>query len=365
MPTVSSDRRRIRNPRVDPRIFDVIAWIQTEPVIWLTLLPTPGGEAQANGSSTAPGVHLRWAFEPELGFPPQGFVVERRLYSIFEFPPARPLAWQVLPHGTLASPLSTDRNTLRARMVGGAPSHVVRHVDAHLGSLLQLFEQAAAVPPVGSTPVHGGGVRTDLRPLEMLLLGALDPILARGLGLYLIDGSLRAGVPADYRVTGKWGAIPWPQRSVFFDGLLSQRALAAAGFFRVDWLTLFTSCGCVADANDISGAFLRLTGTRGATLRLITAFAVGELELELAPATSAGNWQVERATRNGTEVAVRLERQGDSLFVRPTAAAHRFDEVALIPPTGGTLPSTLHLAGVHARRARGIVGDRVSLVARA
>ncbi len=356
---------RLRDLRLGPHIVDVSTLVETEPVIWLTLLPTPGGETQAEGSLTTPGVHLRWAFDPELGFPHQGFVVERRLYSVDEFLYATPQAWEVLPHGMLASPLGLNRNTLRSRMVGGAPAHVVRHVDAHLDSLMQLLEQAGDIPPVGSTPVHGGGVRTDVRPLDVLLLGALEPRFARGLGLYLVDGSLRAGVPADYRVTGRWGVNPWPQRSVYFDALLSQRQLAATGFFRLDWLTLFTSCACVADTNEASEAFLRVTGMSGANLRFLTEYAVGELELELAPGTTAGEWRVENAARQGADVSVNLQRQGSSLFIRPATTAQRFDELTLIPPAGGTLPSTLHLAGVHARRARGIVGNRMSLVARA
>ena len=38
-----------------------------------------GGEPTFDGQAMPPGVHLRWSFAPELGFPPGGFWLYRRV----------------------------------------------------------------------------------------------------------------------------------------------------------------------------------------------------------------------------------------------------------------------------------------------
>lgn len=51
----------------------------------LVLYRATGTERTFDGRHLEPGVHLRWAFHPEIGFPRHGFTVYRSLWSRFEF----------------------------------------------------------------------------------------------------------------------------------------------------------------------------------------------------------------------------------------------------------------------------------------
>ena len=51
-----------------------------QPDLNLTAVPLDGSESLFDGSSAISGVHLRWSFTPEIGFPRGGFELYRRRY---------------------------------------------------------------------------------------------------------------------------------------------------------------------------------------------------------------------------------------------------------------------------------------------
>ncbi|MFN8561628.1 MAG: hypothetical protein U0703_08420 [Anaerolineae bacterium] len=55
--------------------------------------------------------------------------------------------------------------------------------------------------------------------LQLLRLTALDPNLARILGLYWQDSDVTAGTFYDYRIVGHWGERPFPGKAYSFDAL--------------------------------------------------------------------------------------------------------------------------------------------------
>ena len=55
----------------------------------------------------------------------------------------------------------------------------------------------------------------NLSLIQQLLLLALDPYLARVLGLYFVDQDAEPGVAYDYCIMGEWGDTPCAVRALF------------------------------------------------------------------------------------------------------------------------------------------------------
>ena len=73
----------------------------------LIALPADGWETQFDEMPLAPGIHLRWSFWPELGWPAGGFEVKRRYWAEGEFLDRLPeLNWERIV--LLARPPAAD-----------------------------------------------------------------------------------------------------------------------------------------------------------------------------------------------------------------------------------------------------------------
>ena len=62
-----------------------------------------GTEATFDGQTMQQGIHLRWAFAPELGFPPGGFWLCRRVAQASEKQIPLPTRLQTSDSGTASS----------------------------------------------------------------------------------------------------------------------------------------------------------------------------------------------------------------------------------------------------------------------
>jgi hypothetical protein len=59
--------------------------LQNGELLGMAAKGTPGGEPRLDGSDSEAGIHLRWQMAPELGFPPKGFDLYRRVENYRRF----------------------------------------------------------------------------------------------------------------------------------------------------------------------------------------------------------------------------------------------------------------------------------------
>jgi len=169
----------------------------------LLALPADGAEAGFDGVPLAPGVHLRWSFWPELSWPAAGFEVQRRYWHTGEFTNVSPQPWATI--ALLNLPSTTDGGVTALRRARTVASGLVTSMfEPDAASLLRLVELVRRRTPAFVDAARGSS-HVRLRALDVLLLAALDPYVARAIGLAYIDGQVPT-TPADYRVIGHWGA---------------------------------------------------------------------------------------------------------------------------------------------------------------
>ena len=123
---------------------------------------------------TAPGYFVRHAHSPDLG--------------------AGAEDWQE----------AADRLSPTGTAAGLPPPLALRYGPPIFAGTRTLMRQALTRQPLVAQPAAAKLHRVRLDPVEVALLAALDPDLARLLGLALVDRTAAAGTLYDYRVTGYW-----------------------------------------------------------------------------------------------------------------------------------------------------------------
>lgn len=253
-------------------------------VLDLIALPADGSEPGFDGMPLAPGVHLRWSFWPELGWPAGGFEVQRQHWRRDEFTNLYPTAWRKVASLDLPSPGGdVDAAILRrARTASSGLTTSMHKLELYsLRRLIQLIRprtQAIIDAARGTTHVR-------LPALDALLLAALDPYVARAIGLAFIDGEIAPTTPVDYRVIGRWSTMTCAWHETEFARLgpadLGGRVAAAS------------ACKWWSDrARSLSPATgtptaLQLDGLGRLTLRVWFEVSALEIELELEAPTAA------------------------------------------------------------------------------
>ena len=186
------------------------------------------------GSIGPPGIHLRWSFPPSDGFPKKGFDVFRRPSPKKQGPSVE--SEEAEKEACLADwgppiaelPLVTTEDEAKKRLepglgnryAAGLPEALQLYVN-ELPSLIDWLQllgnpQSNRFSNPGAQPHHlrlrhpdSDAPVQELAPQSMLLLGALDPNIARFLSLYWVDAHGSPDGPApdqayDYKVVGTW-----------------------------------------------------------------------------------------------------------------------------------------------------------------
>jgi hypothetical protein len=186
------------------------------------------------------GAHLRWAFRYGLDFPENGFDLYRRessggawaklnaqpIYPVNAFQDAAPAPgpmWQRRAVDRLhpsrwshfqGTPF-TELQDMLARPHYGTLYFVQQPDDATMPQPVSPYTSQAALDAylaaynAAGTPDHPAVplAQWHLKPIEALLITALDPEMARLLGLLYIDRTADPGIEYDYRVVGHWTGI--------------------------------------------------------------------------------------------------------------------------------------------------------------
>ena len=326
----------------------------------LIAVPADGSEILFDGSSIAPGIHLRWSFLPELGFPAGGFIIERRRYPKGEFTEpvwerltTQPLALPSVPEGqATAGGIHEALRLLSDRVATATSSKFAEHYlsdPTQLIALLRSLQQSRDLSSESAPSAYRP--RTRLSTLDVLLMASLDPYVARILGLYYIDGSILPGSPVDYKVTGQWDSTLWPLRTVSFDQVEPQAV--KTGLFLAGPLRIFTDLAAsFAEVQSVTA--LRLYGARDRSVEVIFPHPIQEADFVFAESISGTPWRIEAANEANEKFAGRITTSpsGTTLQFRSTQAFTRLSLGAV-----WAAPRGWHLQAISFRRRSGQIGN--------
>ena len=320
-------------------------------------LVSDGAEIGFDGAAIAPGVHLRWSFQSELGFPRHGFKLERRVYQ-GEIP--QPGEWQSLPSDEMALQLAggieqldllssifgypengnVDRfgaaatalkfalprlsgqersaqltaliSVLLNRLTILTSIYVDEHYKARLRDLISLLRNLEG----GGTLAGGDGKQhrpqTRLETIDLLLLASLDPYIARLLGLYYIDGEILPGSPVDYRVTSLWGNASWPEHLISFESVSPH--FVSAGHLQIEEAEILLELDATL-VKDESSTRLSLSG-RGLSARFIFHNLAQVIEFEFTDPLSREDWHIETSDVDNRPVRLASAPEYEDRFIR-------------------------------------------------
>ena len=322
----------------------------------LVALPTNGQLALYDDMLAVPGVHLRWSFPPQMGFPPGGFTVKRQVYGFGEFsqirdpvtimelrypvemqPPGQPGA-PAVPSGV---PRETTLEWLSRRLSGAFAAPYADEV-ADVTDLLSRLRLQLPARQYHAMLENRGGSHTRMRVLEILMLASLDPYVARMLGLYFVDGSLLPGTRAVYEVTGHWMDNEWPLENLQMSSIAPE--VAVTGSFRAGGVALLTGME-VSYIQSATQVTLRLRASAvGAPLQIAFDSPMREVVFELRAPARPDDWHFPSSiTREFTDNRITLRA--------PTP------QPAFEITTRNAAETVLDLAAIHYRSNVGRIGS--------
>jgi hypothetical protein len=182
-------------------------------------------------SAIIPGNHLRWNFDPEMGFPKDGFVISRYDAKALKFQRSSPTyyiqdrpetrrylekTWSIKLPGSKSDALnrlagSHSRSTITNRY--NEPADDLLRIINRLESMDHREEMYSLRIDDEET---SSGLKQGLRIMDVLMTASVDPYIARMLGLYLIDETAQANRDYVYSVTGLWGNVRFPSVVIKF-----------------------------------------------------------------------------------------------------------------------------------------------------
>lgn len=169
------------------------------------------------------GIHIRWQFQKELGFPKNGFQIFDENDQLIKHVGLPDNEDEFL---TSAKKGITDTEHLKLihrRFTQKTAVSGVTHVN-NIIRLITLLKQESELPQY-LIKIPDTSEQNSLSILESLLMASIDPYMAKGLGLYTIL-PLYGSVPIDsnskhlnFKIVGDWGNTPFPYYSDSFANL--------------------------------------------------------------------------------------------------------------------------------------------------
>ena len=306
----------------------------------LTVLPSRGVEQTPSGAPLCTGFHLRWTYPPELWWPAGGFVVDRRLTSEGEF--REPGPWETV--ATLHPP--THSRTRAEALVEARR----RHNESLAGTIAPLrgvnITWLVDVLRAGGGLINTGRVAIDRS--QLLVLAALDPDIARILGVGYIDAAVPPGAAVDYRVTGHWGTAEWPWHT---RRITSVSDAAGIG----DDMAIHTVRGMRDDAGGAN--HIDLIGPANLPLDIELFAETRALSLDIR-STLTADWRVVATSAAGREVPVTVAVESDRLNIVSGVAPCSSVSIS----QASWSPASWTLSAIRRRRRSGPIGNPVTQV---
>jgi len=278
----------------------------TQAELSITAVPVDGTDRLFDGTPIIPGIHLRWAFTPEMGFPRNGFELYRRRHSQTEFGLERQ-DWQRIASLDLPHLNRGDRPSSPAAIAASVSIAVERlqsyfanpRLNAYRRKTRELIELLDRLKPddmfnsLLSKPDGTAAVGIQ----DILLLASLDPYAARMLGLYFIDREVAPGEPVDYYVRGDWGGSTWPLKyRPFTNRRCEPVADPPSGCWRLDDIVIESARAVEVSFVEGSTAdedfhILALRGSPGVFVRFVFPELVEEIRIDIRRTDGDAEWR--------------------------------------------------------------------------
>ena len=181
----------------------------------LSIIPYVANTSEAlfNKQKIEHGIHLRWSFYKDLGFPRNGFTIERKLPQYH---------WKRVCHINL--PESPNEAFSRIESSASSPIGnilIYRSGVRGLIEILRYLRDETIELPMHLRNLEDESSNTDviIKALDAISMACLDPYIARMVGLYWIDRDVQHPYQYYYRITGHWDAVEWPENILEFSKL--------------------------------------------------------------------------------------------------------------------------------------------------
>ena len=310
----------------------------------LSALQADGTEVGFNGLPIEPGIHLRWSFLTDLGFPLGGFTIYRSMYYGQEFPDWTP--WQRVASIKVPETVEEAIGRLKRYPTGELLDHYIEGLAELIQTLQRLVRRSPDSSPMYIRSLGEEGRDTAssliLRALDTLMMASLDPYVARILGLYWIDKTILPHTHVAYKLAGHWEKNDWPERIIndfrdAFTGRIRQ------GVLDVENLQIRSDRVLAIEPREDSRSHLLLRGSGTLPLRIILPFPVREVRLFMEhylwedgewrrSELGTRRWRV-RGTAGSQAVALDLTAEGAQLTVRVHQRGDSFDRLELFEDT--------------------------------
>lgn len=276
-----------------------------------------------DGLPVLEGNHLRWTFNPEMGFPKDGFTISRFtqapqdlvLSHLSVNQPFDPETWTT--HINL--PSSHEEAMERIR-IGSDGDELVNRFNEGGVELLQLVEQLR--DPTSSEHMYdryvsgaeSASLKSGVKVMDALLLASVDPYIARMLGVYIVDRYADPSQKYYYRVTGHWGDLTFPLVSIDFENVTTIQKHQTLQFKEVKIISGRRTIGVPSlDGNDLYHKHLFVKGDLNPAFKVHVTHDIEELIIAFDLMNRSGSWGI----RLDGEVFSGVEIDGELRIQRP------------------------------------------------
>lgn len=290
--------------------------------------------------SLLPGNHLRWTFQSDMGFPKDGFTIQRLsklgqektpVTHVVRYSPPK-ILWNM----KINLPANREEALNRLRM-GEPASTLVSKFGPASQELMEVIHELKSPPDSLHMyerflkTVQNSGLKSGLRIMDLMLLAAVDPYVARMIGLYVIDEGASTDAVSYYRVIGHWGDMTYPEIKVDFESISTLQAYQNLQFGALKILSWGRTIGIPSfDGNDIYPKHLLVHGNANPALKFYFDFPVQELVLEYELMSRSGNWDIRL---DGAPAAGVRETGGNKLQVLRPGSSFQRVEFVRVPGT--------------------------------
>jgi len=259
-----------------------------------------------DGSQAVSGNHLRWNFNPEMGFPKNGFTIQRYNFKITSnrnnvtkgnsfIAPASLLEWEKkinLPRNKREA-LSRINEVLVSNYAKIKYNQAAEELMDIIGLLYNTGNPEEMYNTrLDSSDTQENGLKSGLRVIDVLMAASVDPYIARMLGLYIIDTSAKPTLKYVYLIQGHWDDMQFAPLSLSFENYNIDHSVLPIQFQNVKVVPNQRTVGVsLRENNDLYRTHLLVLGNLNQGFSIKFDFPIEEVVIEYELNNNSGNWE--------------------------------------------------------------------------
>ncbi|MDO5978251.1 LamG domain-containing protein [Flavivirga spongiicola] len=332
-----------------------------KPDLGLVALSLNSSTELFDGKKAVSGSHLRWTFNPEMGFPKNGFTIQRyhikvtsnRLDSTHLTSGTTPtslLEWEIKIN------LPKNKREALSRINEVLVSQAIKaKYDQVADDLLDVIERLTNSGNseemynafLDSEDIAENGLKGGLRVMDVLMAASVDPYIARMLGLYIIDTEADPLNKYLYLVQGHWKNMMFASLTTTFENYDIRQGVIPLQFQGLKVVPNLRTLGVsLNENNDLYRSHLLVKGNLNPGFLIEFEYPVEEVTIEYELGNSSGNWQL-------TTLGERLSYDDDSKHLRITRPSSPFQVLNFKKIPG----ETFRIYKITYRRRFGAIGN--------